>query len=104
MVLPILASSNLSRRLYTVLMDYGGGTYISQVLAPSVSSALQLWLDQLTDDELANWTLKRSELEDVVSKDAVALESLESIWCVSSTGDLGLIPINIVCTQTAIES
>ena len=37
--------------LYTVILDFRGGTYISQVRASSISTAMLKWADKLKEDK-----------------------------------------------------
>ena len=47
--------------LYTVILDYGGGTYIAQLTAASAVAALPIWIAGLNDEDLAEWGIKRNE-------------------------------------------
>ena len=86
--------------LYTILLDYAGGTYVSQVPAQDVISVLPIWLDKLVDDDLRQWNLGRMELKTATETAPILLDGLQNVWCVSSAGKFGLVLINIVATQT----
>ena len=74
------------KKLYTVFLDYDGGTYVSQIQSESLQSALQTWLQEqcphidgistmqveLSDDELRNLSFD-------------ALTDMSGVWCTSVT-------------------
>lgn len=85
--------------LYTMILDYKGGTYISQVRGHSPTAALEKWVDRVTDAELITWTLKRSDLEGLCDENPVLLDNCISVWCVTRSTRKGLALVNIVATQ-----
>ncbi|HEY5330454.1 MAG TPA: hypothetical protein VIJ79_11250 [Acidobacteriaceae bacterium] len=84
--------------LYTVLLDYAGGTYISQVKTP-LSGVLPAWLKQLSIPEVTSWGLTITELESLANDNLIPLGGLENVWCASASGSHGLILINVVLTN-----
>src|SRR5437016_3265466 len=85
--------------LYTLILDYNGGTYISQVWGHSPIAAIEKWVDRVTDAELITWTLKRSDLEGLCQENPVLLNNCISVWCVTHSTRKGLALVNIVATQ-----
>ncbi|MEM9966402.1 MAG: hypothetical protein AAGC58_13765, partial [Asticcacaulis sp.] len=74
--------------LYTIVVDYDGGTYISQVQANDVYNAMLIWCDAfgrnpdipkklhlLTHEVFQDLKRRRDEI--------VLLTGLVSVWCVS---------------------
>jgi hypothetical protein len=53
------AAAITDNTLYTIVLDYKGGTCIGQTLADSVPNALTGWLAGITDEELARWQITR---------------------------------------------
>jgi hypothetical protein len=85
--------------LYTIILDYKGGTYISQVRGDSPTAAVEKWVARVTDAELITWTLKRSDLEGLCQENPVLLNNCISVWCVTLSTRKGLALVNIVATQ-----
>ena len=88
--------------LYTFIMDYKGGTYISQVNASSVKTACKEWAENLEVSEIANFEIKGKEIliREMKSKEPVALEGLENVWFVSALIFNNLAAINLIKTET----
>jgi len=87
-------------RLYTIVLDYKGGTYISQVSALSPAAALPKWLSKLKDADLMEWGITREELTGITkSGNIVPLDGCVSVWCISGSGRRGLVLMNIVATR-----
>lgn len=87
---------------FTFIVEYKGGTYISQVSGPSLAGAIAKWARTRTDRDLTTWDMRRDDLNELVKADApVLLEGCRNIWCMSASTDEGLILVNIVATSTA---
>jgi len=69
--------------LYSVLLEYAGGTYVSQVVASSPKDALVKWTRQL--DASVVWGMGKKSLEilrdDMREETPVPLTGLNNIWC-----------------------
>jgi len=50
------------KKLYTVILDYAGGTYIAQVQASSPAVALSTWVSKIKGGDLAEWGIRRKSL------------------------------------------
>jgi hypothetical protein len=88
-----------SEILYTMILEYGGGTYISQTSGGSLSSALKNWASALGENELATWGLSRVDLFEIAEDDPVLLEGCVSTWCITGlSSSEHLIVVNIVAT------
>ena len=87
-------------RLFTIILDYAGGTYMAYVEATDSTAALILWEQQLTPNDLVSWRLKRSETSDLLADDPVPIDGLQNVWCKSAAGKHGLVLVNIVATHT----
>ena len=81
--------------LYTFIMEYAGGTYISQVRAASPKAAVGRWARELPADEIRDFgpasqaRLVREVAEEVLTP----VEGLSNVWCVATLirGQLALI-------------
>jgi hypothetical protein len=88
-----------ARELYTVILDYNGGTYASQVMGSDQEHALREWIELLESEQLAGpcssevATAFRSAADPLV-----ALEGLRSTWCGSAVAKDGLALANLVKT------
>ena len=81
--------------LYTIVFDWKGGTYVSQVRARSVDAAFTKWATNLDPGEVAGMSRRvherlRGEMD---TSESVPLEGLKSVWCRTCmlSGELSLI-------------
>lgn len=83
--------------LYTFILDYTGGTYISQVEAPNLAKAVSKWPDGLVINEIKGFGPKTADILKARFAEAkpVLLSGLINAWCVSAIirGKLALIHI-----------
>lgn len=87
-------------RVYTVVLEYGGGTYIAQVSGHSPAAALPVWISHLRDEDLAKWRITRGELTTVTKSDnPVAIGGCVGVWCISGSVKNGLVLINMIATD-----
>jgi hypothetical protein len=84
--------------LFTVILDYDGGTYIAQVRAATPLAALIVWEKQLTDEDLSTWKIERRDIHSLLNDEPIALKGVENIWCATTTSSVGLLLVNIVAT------
>lgn len=84
--------------LYTFILEYKGGTYVSQVHADNLCKAAVIWIQALPVGEIDGLTVaKRQEMEreivDFAQKDFVPLDSCHNVWCfdVLTGKDFGII-------------
>ena len=92
--------------LYTVFLEYKGGTYISQVRGSSPSAGLKEWSGQLSDKDLREWTLDRGQLVRIIAEgDLVPLQDVANVWCLSGLDDQDeQVLINVVATDDTQQS
>jgi hypothetical protein len=91
-------------KLYTVVLDYAGGTYIAQVQASSAAAALSKWVSKIKDEDLAEWGIRRQELAEVVqSGEIVPIDGCLNVWCVSGSVRRDLALINVIATSRSQE-
>jgi hypothetical protein len=87
-------------RLYTIILDYNGGTYIGQAPEESVAAALQQLLAKIADEELSAWGLRREVLTKIATTDdAIAVLGCVNVSCLSGSAEKGLVLINVVVTD-----
>lgn len=82
--------------LFTFILDYKGGTYISQVFA-SFEGAGRRWAEQLDISSIDSFDEKmRTGLIDGISEETVTpITGADNVWCISLFigDDLGLVHI-----------
>lgn len=95
--------------LFTVFLDYQGGTYIGQVQAANVSDALRLWAVNLDPVPIKHFghARKRQLVENVEWRLAnglppTPLDTLKNAWCAGTCPGGGL--INLVKTDQSRSS
>ena len=81
--------------LYTFVMDYAGGTYVSQVKATSPKSAVKRWASELPVDEIDKFgsASKARLIKDVDDEVPIMIAGLSNVWCSTARirGKLALI-------------
>jgi len=87
--------------LYTIVLDYDGGTYIAQVRGRTRLAGLNQWANQIPEQDLREWGLKRETiLEIIADQDSVPLNGLVGAWCLTGADENGpLLLINIIATE-----
>jgi len=91
-------------RLYTIVLDYKGGTYIGQAHSDSLSGALAQWLSRIGDQELAKWKITRDKLLDIFTSDEpIPLSGCTNVWCLSASTNGGLALINVIATDQSTD-
>lgn len=89
-------------QLYTVVLDHGGGTYVTQVQALSEGAAFREWLSKLRCQRLAGAASSQvADAFDNESDELVRLDGLVSVWCASAGTDHGLALANVVRTDAS---
>ena len=80
----------MSERLFTIVCDFRGGTYVSQVDASDVRDAVRAWTDILAKERpiaRASSYLAKSIAANRNEFPPVALDGLTGVWCI--TGKCG---------------
>jgi hypothetical protein len=90
---------------YTVILDYRGGTYISQVAAGNARLALVKWAKQIKPHEIQHLGPKRQAklISDIESNIAdlytpTPIREVVNVWCTGFPLPGGL--VNIIRTET----
>jgi hypothetical protein len=91
----------VSMPFYTFIMEYAGGTHVSQVTASSPKSACVKWAQELDVSQVSGLGQKSKEtlIEKMKAEAPTALSGLANSWCATALirGELAL--INIVQTE-----
>lgn len=92
--------------LFTYIMDFKGGTYITQVHADSLNDSVVAWALQIevkiTEIKfVGNKTV--NQIKDLISKKLIdmptPLTGLENVWYLEIYTQIGVLRINIVKTK-----
>lgn len=89
--------------LYTFVMDYLGGTYVSQFEAENIDSAIHKWAHSLDTDNIDGLgpVGKKRLINEVALTDETPthLNGLKNVWCICGRTSKGMALINIVLTE-----
>src|SRR5215216_3330341 len=87
--------------LYTLIMEYAGGTYIEQVKASSPKSTCVKWAQKLDAAQVSGLGLKGQEslIEQMKEDSPVALAGVSKTWCNTALVHGKLALINLVQTE-----
>ena len=87
---------------YTFIVEYRGGTYISQYVALDLNAALLMWVNNL-DKRYFSAHKKQMLLEEISDIDffPVPIEGVDNVWCRSYLSGKYFLLLNIV--ETAKE-
>src|ERR1700676_1623806 len=89
--------------LFTFLVEYKGGTYVRQLSAPTVSSALDYWRANVLGEVAELSQTPKSQFEEMAS-DFVHLDGSMNVWCLTASIDGHLLLMNIVATAEEAKS
>jgi hypothetical protein len=89
--------------LFTFLVEYKGGTYVRQITASALSSALSGWRANVLGELAELSKTPKSQFENMNS-DFVKLDGCRNVWCVTASVDGSLLLMNIVATAEGTTS
>jgi hypothetical protein len=85
--------------LFTVVLEFDGGTYISQFRATSARNAAMKYAAHLIGNKEMSTLANRRRLADRLSvEQAVAIEGVRNVWCCSASVGKKFALMNIVAT------
>ena len=87
--------------IYTIILDWKGGTYIYQVRERSVDGAVQTWARELDTSPIAGFepSLREQLSSDLEHEAATPLEGLTNAWCNDAVLGDELALIHVVKTE-----
>ena len=94
-----------TKRLYTVIVDYKGGTYCSQVMAIDEAYALVEWAQQIESDEVLVAQFTKRGIHNLQKQDwidewrPVPLDGLVNVWCGSARVKNEMCLMNVILTR-----
>lgn len=85
----------MTSRKFTFLLEFDGGTYISQIDETSLETAMKSWAESLDLAKIKgmNQNMKEEIIGGIEGEDPIALEGLTRVWCftIMPEGHFGLI-------------
>jgi len=91
------------KELYTYILEFRGGTYITQVLSDSLDQSLFDWLVQIEKEikEIKFLGLNtinqiREQLTNKEINKPTLLTGLKNVWCLGISTKIGYLLVNIV--------
>lgn len=88
--------------LYTMVLDFHGGTYITQFDAATAVDAVTAWCDELQEEQLlgeVSSDVAEGIMIDAVENQLVEVEGLHGVWCAATTAAGALALLNVIITQ-----
>lgn len=88
--------------LYTMVLDFHGGTYISQFDAETAVDAVAAWCRELQDEQLlgeVSSDVAEGIMIDAIENVLVEVDGLHGAWCAAATVEGNLALLNVIITQ-----
>ena len=88
--------------LYTLVLDFHGGTYISQFEADTPAEAVAAWCQELQAEQLlgaVSSDVAEGVMIDAIENRLVEVEGLHGAWCAAATVEGNLALLNVIITQ-----
>lgn len=91
--------------LYTFIMDFRGGTYISQIKAKGLTEACEKWLEKLSTKDVKYLGSKtKMELYNELKNEMVTpINGVDNIWIMNFLPFGYYITVHIIKTDSVIE-
>jgi len=95
-----LGDYNRKMPLFTVLLEFDGGTYVSQLRSASAENAVRKYAAELLENRSLCTSRLRKRLSSAIAEDEpVALSGIRSVWCCSASIGKKLALMNIIETS-----
>lgn len=87
--------------LYTFIMEFRGGTYISQVYAEHLFESVQLWGKQLESNDIKHFgeSGKNELLKELNDIELTKVKTVKNIWYFSLSIRKGYCAVNVIKTS-----
>ncbi len=85
--------------LFTIVFDFDGGTYISQVRAASVKGVIKKYAANLiANDAIGTLSTRQKLALSIEDEEPVAIEGVRNVWCFCASAGKKFGIINVVAT------
>lgn len=96
------------KELYTYIMEFQEGTYITQVHARDLEKSLYEWTNKLREESIEIYNLDSATLseitEQIIASDTqeipTPVKGLQNVWCLTLNTKQGFGIVNIVKTKS----
>ena len=88
--------------LYTLVLDFHGGTYITQFEAEAPTDAVAAWCRELEEEQLlgdASFPVAEGIMIDAIENHLVEVEGLQHVWCAATAAGGPLALLNVIETH-----
>lgn len=84
--------------LFTFVLEFDGGTYISQFRAPSARRAMAQYSSRIVRNRAVPTALRKGLANALSVEHPVAIEGMRNVWCCSASIGRKLALLNVVAT------
>ncbi|BDD03892.1 hypothetical protein [Aureibacter tunicatorum] len=95
------------KELYTYVLDFRGGTYVSQVFAKNLNNSIDEWIKKIEKDKseiqyLGVKTIEKikQDFKNPENRAPILLNNLQNVWCFDFNSNQGFGLINVIKTKT----
>jgi hypothetical protein len=89
-------------KLYTFILDFKGGIYISQKVAESPKKALIAWSESLNLREVEGLGMKKKQtiIKEANQEEPIPIKEINNVWCSIFLSGKSLAVLHYVQTET----
>jgi hypothetical protein len=86
--------------LFTFILEYDGGTYLSQVQSQSQNAAVRKWGKHFLKDSTTGLPsiLKKALVDNLIIESTIPIAGVSNVWCISASVRKKLALVNLVQT------
>jgi hypothetical protein len=87
-------------KLYTCILDFKGGTYITQVNVPAIDQALSAWVETVDTTKIEGLTtsMKKQLMSEIAVEKPSMIEGVKNVWCTTFLLEENLALVNLIET------
>ena len=89
--------------LFTFLLEFDGGTYISQVRSASVKRAIPKYAGLLVNNVAVPLSVRRRLASGLAEDEPIAIEGIRNVWCCFATVGKKSALLNIISTEYHLD-
>jgi hypothetical protein len=95
-----MGNYNRNMPLFPVLLEFDGGTYVSQLRSASANGAIRKYSAELLENRsLCTSRLRKRLSSAIAEEDPVAIRGIRNVWCCSASIGDKLALVNIIETS-----
>jgi hypothetical protein len=90
---------------YTIVLDWNGGTFLSQVHANSVDLAIRLWVGKFDPKVIGVESLDLGKILEALSDEVpTPVQGLDNVWCLCFFLLSKMAIVHVIATRDVLES